>query len=130
MKNASHFLTFGGFQLGYDWYGRSRLSRELLGKIIIYKKTTHLDSRFLYKLADLHSFEDGYHEEYNLKRLIHTIAHEVSHCLLGDYSLELFQYHGWFHDKLTDLLETHLGSFEEVKELERLQKSPKRKRIS
>jgi len=67
-----------------------------------------LDSRFLYKLADLHSFNDGYHEEYNLKRLIHTIAHEVAHCLLGDYSLKLFEYHGEFHDKLTTLLEMNL----------------------
>ena len=57
---------------------------------MIYKKTIHFDNRFLYKLADLHSFMMGYHEEYNLKWLIHTIAHEVAHCLLGDYSLELF----------------------------------------
>lgn len=127
MTNISHFLDFGGFQLSYDWYGRSRLSGELLGKIIIYKKVIHLDNRFLYKLADLHSLKDGYYEEYNLKRLIHTIAHEVAHCLLSDYSLELFRYHGWFHNELTSLLETHLWNTQEVKELERLQKSPNKK---
>ncbi|CAI2191851.1 17294_t:CDS:2, partial [Funneliformis geosporum] len=73
---------------------KNRLSGEILGKVIIYKKVIHFDNRFLYKLADLHSFNDGYNEEYNLERLIHTIAHEVAHCLLGDYSLELFRYHG------------------------------------
>lgn len=127
MGIASHFLEFGGFQLSYDWYGRSRISGEMLGKVIIYKKVIHFDNRFLYKLADLHSFNDGYNEEYNLKRLIHTIAHEVAHCLLGDYSLELFRYHGWFHDGLTILLENYLWKTQEVKELEKLQKSPKKK---
>ncbi|CAG8834669.1 29597_t:CDS:2 [Gigaspora margarita] len=87
---------------------RNRASKELVGKLTIYKKIIHLDRRFLYKLVDLHSFEDGYHDEYNLERLIHTIAHEVAHCLLGDYSLDLFQFHGEFHDGLIALLEKHL----------------------
>ena len=94
--------------------------------MVIYKKIIHLDNRFLYKLADLHSLNDGYYEECNLERLIHTIAHEVVHCLLGDYSLELFRYHGWFHDKLTALLEDHPWNTEEVRELERLQKFPRK----
>ncbi|MEG7978695.1 MAG: hypothetical protein NY202_02020 [Mollicutes bacterium UO1] len=95
----------------------------MLGGVIIYKKVIHFDNLFLYKLADLHSLNDNYYEEYKLERLIHTIAHEVAHCLLGDYSLELFRHHGGFHDALTTLLEIHLWNTMEVRELARLQKS-------
>ncbi|CAI2185425.1 11414_t:CDS:10, partial [Funneliformis geosporum] len=51
-------------------------------EFVIYKKVIHLDSRFLYQLAKLESLDNHYHSEYNLNRLIHTLAHEVTHCLL------------------------------------------------
>ena len=126
--NISYYLEFGGFQLSYNWYGRSRLSKELVGNLIIHKKVIHLNSRFLYQLAKLDSLDGNYHSEYNLKRLIHTIAHEVAHCLLGDYSLDLFQSHGDFHDGLTTLLENYLWTAPEVQELEKLQKNTKKVR--
>ena len=79
-----------------------------MGNLVVYKKIVHLDSRFLYQLAKLESIDNDYHREYTLHRLIHTIAHEVAHCLLGDYSLDLFQLHGNFHDGLITLLENYL----------------------
>ncbi|CAG8574249.1 13002_t:CDS:10, partial [Ambispora leptoticha] len=94
-KTTSYYLEFGGFQL---------------------------NSRFLYQLAKLESLDNNYHSEYSLNRLIHTLAHEIAHCLLGDYSLDLFQLHGDFHDGLTTLLENYLWTTLEIQELDKLQK--------
>src|SRR3954471_5372357 len=124
--NISYFLEFGGFQLSYNWYGRSRLSKELVGNLTIYKKVIHLDSRFLYQLAKLESSYSNYHSEYNLSRLIHTIAHEVAHCVISDYGLLLVEEHSEAHEKLTEEIEKFLGNTPEVQELEKLQTNHKK----
>src|SRR5437762_13155423 len=107
-NNISYYLEFGGFQLSYNWYGRTRISRELIGNLKIYRKIIHLDTRFAYHLANLTSSDNEYYQEYNLSRLIHTIAHEVAHCVISDYGLLLVEKHSEAHEKLTGELEKFL----------------------
>src|SRR5436305_1392811 len=67
--NISYYIDFGGFKLSYNWYGRTRITKELVGKLKIYQKIIHLDVRFAHYLANLSSFDNNYHEEYNLTKL-------------------------------------------------------------
>ena len=124
--NISYYLEFGGFQLSYNWYGRTRIAKELIGKLKVYRKIIHLDIRFAHHLANLTSSDHNYYQEYNLNRLIHTIAHEVAHCVISDYGLLLVEEHNEAHEKLTTELENYLWTLPEVKELEKLQKDNKK----
>lgn len=124
--NISYYLEFSGFQLSYNWYGRTRIVRELIGKLKVYRKIIHLDIRFAHHLANLASSDNGYCQEYNLSRLVHTIAHEVAHCVISDYGLLLVEEHSEAHEKLTAELENYLWAIPEVQELERLQKDNKK----
>jgi hypothetical protein len=85
-----------------------------------------LDIRFAYHLANLNSSDNNYYQEYNLDRLIHTIAHEVAHCAISDYGLLLVEEHSEAHEKLTKELEKYLRTLPEVKELVKLQKDNKK----
>jgi hypothetical protein len=81
-------------------------------------------------LANLASSDNNYYQEYNLSRLINTLAHEVAHCVISDYGLLLVEEHSEAHEKLTRELEKFLWNTPEVQELEKLQKDNKKsKRI-
>ena len=124
--NISYYLEFGGFQLSYNWYGRTRIAKSLVGKLKVYRKIIHLDIRFAHHLANLASSDYNYQQEYNLNRLVHTVAHEVAHCVISDYGLFLVEEHSEAHEKLTTELENYLWTTPEVQELERLQKDNKK----
>jgi hypothetical protein len=53
---------------------------------------------------------------------LETLAHELAHCLLGDFDLDLASEHNEDHKKLTREISGYLGNLPEVQELERLQK--------
>jgi hypothetical protein len=53
---------------------------------------------------------------------LETLAHELAHCLLGDFDLDLASEHNDEHKKLTQEISEYLGKLSEVKELERLQR--------
>jgi len=55
------------------------------------------------------------------------MAHELAHCLLGDFDLDLASEHNDEHKKLTQEISAYLEKMPEVKELERLQKDFKKK---
>lgn len=124
--NISYYLEFGGFELNYNWYGRTRIAKELIGKLKVYRKTIHVDIRFAYYLANLTSSDNNYQQDYNLNRLIHTLAHEVAHCVISDYGLLLAEEHSEAHEKLTEELEQFLWSSPEVQELAKLQRDNKK----
>jgi hypothetical protein len=52
--------------------------------------------------------------------LINAIAHELAHCLLGDFDLKWAKLHDEDHNKLTHNIEEYLWTLLEVKELEKL----------
>jgi hypothetical protein len=53
---------------------------------------------------------------------LETLAHELAHCLLGDFDLDLASEHNDEHKKLTQEVSEYLGNLLEVQELERLQR--------
>ena len=119
----SAIIKFGGFQLSYDWYGRTRLGKEEIGNLIIYTKEIHLNTFFAYRLAGLNSDIPNFSELFGFDKLINTIAHELAHCLMANYKLQFGYKHDQQHSQLTQDIEAFLLSLPEVNELERLQKS-------
>lgn len=59
----------------------------------------------------VHSFAD----------FLDTIAHELAHCLLGDFDLDLAKEHNQEHKQLTQEILDYLEKMPEIKELARLQ---------
>jgi hypothetical protein len=55
--------------------------------------------------------------------LLDTIAHELAHCLLGDFDLDLASEHNGEHKQLTKTILEYLEKMPEVRELEILQKN-------
>jgi len=63
-----------------------------------------------------------------ITHLIHTMAHEVAHCVISDYGLLLVEEHSEAHEKLTEEIENFLVNTEEVQELVRLQENNRKTR--
>ncbi|CAH1755703.1 6704_t:CDS:2 [Entrophospora sp. SA101] len=59
---------------------------------------------------------------HDFSNFLDTMAHELAHCLLGDFDLDLASEHNDEHKKLTREISEYLGKMPEVKELERLQR--------
>ena len=114
-------VKFGGFQLSYNWRGRTRLGKETIGNLTIYTKEIHLNILFAYSLAGLKSDIQNFTEFFGFRKLINTIAHELAHCLMANYKLNFGQQHEPEHAELTQDIEAFLWTLTEVKELERLQ---------
>jgi len=114
-------VKFGGFQLSYNWYGRTRLGKEQVGNLTIYTKEIHLNILFAYCLAGLKNDIPNFTKLFGFRKLINTIAHELTHCLMANYMLDFGQEHGKEHKKLTQDIEAFLWTLTEVKELENLQ---------
>ena len=119
----SAVIKFSGFQLSYDWYGRTRLGKEKMGNLTIYTKEIHLNILFSYCLAGLKSDVPNFTENFGFRKLINTIAHELAHCLMANYKLNFGQEHGYEHQQLTQDVEAFLWTLYEVKELEQLHNS-------
>lgn len=114
-------IRFGGFQLSYNWKGRTRLGKEAIGNLTIYTKEIHLNILFAYRLAGLKNDIPNFVELFGFEELINTIAHELAHCLMANYKLDFGQKHDERHQQLTKDIEAFLQTLTEVKELERLQ---------
>jgi hypothetical protein len=117
----SAIIKFGGFQLSYDWYGRTRLGKEEIGNLIIYTKEIHLNILFAYCLGGLKSDIPNFTELFGFRKLVNTIAHELAHCLMANYKLQFGYKHDKSHGGLTQDVEAFLWTLPEIKELERLQ---------
>ncbi|KLL02741.1 MAG: hypothetical protein MRECE_48c004 [Mycoplasmataceae bacterium CE_OT135] len=117
----SAVVKFGGFQLSYNWQGRTRLGKEKIGNLTIYTKEIHLNVLFAYCLAGLKSDIPNFSELFSFPKLINTVAHELAHCLMANYKLNFGQKHDKRHQELTQDIETFLWTLTEVKELEKLQ---------
>ena len=117
----SAIIKFGGFQLSYDWYGRTRLGKEKIGNLTIYTKEIHLNILFAYSLAGLKSDITNFKEKFGFRKLINTVAHELAHCLMANYKLQFGYKHDKQHSQLAQDVEAFLWTLPEIKELERLQ---------
>ena len=78
---ASSYIRFGGWEISYKGRGRTRLSFEQTGNVEFYTKTIYLNINYTYRLAGLPTplIFDFHH-------LFYTISHEISHCLLSDFT--------------------------------------------
>lgn len=119
---ASSHIRFGGWEISYNGKGRTRLAKETLGSINFISKTIYLHviySHWLVGLAVPHVK--------NFSGFLDTMAHELAHCLLGDFDLDLASEHNDEHKKLTREITRYLEKMPEVQELERLQKEFRKK---
>ena len=98
------------------------LGKEEIGNLIIYTKEIHLNSLFACSLAGLKSDMPNFAEHFGFLKLVNTIAHELSHCLLANYKLDFGRKHEPEHAELTQDIEAFLWSLPEIKELKKLQK--------
>ena len=117
----SAVIKFGGFQLSYNWHGKTRMGKEEAGNLTIHTKEIHLNILFAYCLAGLKSDIPDFTELFGFRKLINTIAHELAHCLMANYKLNFGQKHDQRHQELTQDIEAFLWTLYEIKELERLQ---------
>ena len=117
----SAVIKFGGFQLSYNWKGRTRLGKEQVGNLTIYTKEIHLNILFAYCLAGLKSDVPNFAEAFGFEELINTLAHELAHCLLANYKLNFGRKHEPEHEELAQDIKAFLWTLTEVKELEKLQ---------
>lgn len=114
---ASSHIRFGGWEISYNGKGRTRLVKETMGDINFISKTIYLNIIYSHWLVGLpiphvRGFSD----------FLDTMAHELAHCLLGDFDLDLASEHNDEHKKLTREISGYLKKLPEVKELERLQR--------
>jgi len=114
---AISYVRFGGWEINYTGKGRTRLGLERVRNIPFISKEIYLNINYTYHLAGL-----PISSIYNFPNLIYTVAHEIAHCLLGDFNLEWAQLHNDDHAKLTQEIGDYLWTLPEVKELEKIQK--------
>jgi hypothetical protein len=117
---ASSYIRFGGWDINYNGKGWTRLFIERVGKIDIVSKAIYLNVNYTYYLTGLKAYPT-----LDFSDLINTIAHELAHCLLGDFNLNWAKLHDEKHKILTREIEDYLWTLIEVKELERLIKNHK-----
>jgi hypothetical protein len=114
---ASSHIRFGGWEISYNGKGRTRLSKEIMGGINFISKTIYLHVIYSHWLVGLPvPYVRGFSD------FLDTIAHELAHCLLGDFDLDLASEHNDEHKKLTREISEYLEKLSEVKELGRLQR--------
>lgn len=96
--------------------GWTRFGITKVGNVSLVSKTLYLSSNYTYCFAGLQVIS-----AYKFPNLLNTIAHELAHCLLGDFNLEWVQLHDEEkHEILTWEVLKYLWTLPEVKELERL----------
>ena len=119
---ASSYISFGGWDINYNGKGWTRLFIEKVGKIEFVSKEIYLNTNYTYRLSGLATYP-----AFEFSDLVNTIAHELAHCLLGDFNLKWAKLHDEDHDKLTQEIENYLWTLPETKELERLVKKVSKK---
>jgi len=119
---ASSYISFGGWEINYNGKGWTRLFIEKVGNIEFVSKEIYLNANYAYRLSGLATYPT-----FEFSDLINTIAHELAHCLLGDFNLKWAKLHDEDHDKLTQEIEEYLWTLPETKELERLVKKTSKK---
>ncbi|CFW93395.1 protein of unknown function [endosymbiont DhMRE of Dentiscutata heterogama] len=113
---ATSYITFGGWEPSCDGAGWTRLGITKVGNISLVSKTLYLSSNYTYCFAGLPVILS-----YKFPSLLNTIAHELSHCLLGDFDLKWSQLHDeGKHELLTQEILKYLWTLPEVQELEKL----------
>ena len=115
---ASSYIQFGGWDINYNGRGWTRLFIEKVGNIEFVSKAIYLNVNYTYCLAGLKTYPN-----LDFFDLINTIAHELAHCLLGDFNLKWAKLHDERHEILTQEIEKYLWTLPEIKELERLVKA-------
>ena len=119
---ASSYISFGGWEINYSGKGWTRLFIEKVGKIEFVSKAIYLNVNYTYYLTGIKNYPS-----LDFFDLINTIAHELAHCLLGDFNLKWAKLHDENHKKLTREVEEYLWTLPETKELERLTKTINKK---
>ena len=119
---ASSYIRFGGWDINYNGKGWTRMFIEKVGNIEFVSKAIYLNVNYTYRLSGLATYP-----AFEFSDLINTIAHELAHCLLGDFNLKWAKLHDGDHDKLTQEIEEYLWTLLEVKELEKLVKKVSKK---
>ena len=112
---ASSYIRFGGWDINYNGKGWTRLFIEKVGNIEFVSKTIYLNVNYTYCLTGLKTYP-----AFEFSDLTNTIAHELAHCLLGDFNLKWAKLHDERHEILTQEIEDYLWTLSETKELERL----------
>lgn len=112
---ASSYIRFGGWEINYNGKGWTRMFIEKVGDIEFVSKTIYLNVNYTYCLTGLKTYPN-----LSFLDLINTIAHELAHCLLGDFNLKWAKLHEERHEILTQDIEDYLWTLPETKELERL----------
>jgi len=119
---ASSYIRFGGWEINYNGKGWTRLFIEKVGNIEFVSKEIYLNVNYAYRLSGLATYP-----AFEFSDLINTIAHELAHCLLGDFNLKWAKLHDERHEILTQEIENYLWTLPETKELERLVKKISKK---
>lgn len=119
---ASSYIRFGGWDINYNGKGWTKLFIEKVGNIEFVSKEIYLNINYTYHLTGLATYPN-----FDFPNLINTVAHELAHCLLGDFNLNWAKLHDEDHEKLTQEIEDYLWTLPEVKELERLAKKVSKK---
>ena len=114
---ASSHISFGGWEINYNGKGWTRLFIEKVGNIEFISKAIYLNVNYAHRLTGLATYPN-----FDFPNLINTVAHELAHCLLGDFNLNWVKLHNEKHELLTQEIEDYLWTLPEVKELERLVK--------
>ena len=76
--------------------------------MVIYTKEIHLNILFAYYLTGIKTDVPDFEKHFGLEKLINTIAHELTHCLLANFNLFFGYNHGEEHTKLTKDVEVFL----------------------
>ena len=119
LPTTSSYIKFGGWEMSYNWKGRTRPVKEVVGNTEIITKTVHFNYKYALQLMNV---ETG--EEYDFPHFVRTMAHEIAHCLLLDYDpkyLNIDDPHNLWHKLLTGQLELYLWTLPEILELTNLQ---------
>lgn len=119
---ASSYIRFGGWEISYNGKGRTHLAKETMGNINFVSKTIYLHVIYSHWLVGV-----SVPHVNNFSDFLDTLAHELAHCLLGDFDLDLASEHEGEHKQLTREITEYLEKMPEVQELERLQRNFKKK---
>lgn len=113
---ASSYIKLGGWEISYNWKGRTRLAYELMGNIRIFTKTVHFNYKYALQLTGSNT-----DERFCFHNFVRTLAHEIAHCLLVDYDPAKGIEHSPLHQTTANLLENYLWTLPEVQEMDGLQ---------
>ena len=113
---ASSYIKLGGWEISYNWKGRTRLAYELMGNIRVFTKTIYFNYKYALQLAGSNT-----DERFSFPNFVRTMAHEIAHCLLVDYDPAKGMEHSPLHQTTTKLLESYLWNLLEIQEMDGLQ---------